>query len=171
MVLAYGPDCAQTPCPTAADHTLYARWEKNIVVEARQDSVSCNGYTDGVITVKMTGGEGDYRVLLSKESVLVYDSTVTRSAVGDTTVAVFDGTQLSQGITAGNWTVKAYDTEHPQNTINVTGENQCQSVDCPQRVDEPKLLAFDSTRADSMTCYLNGKLYVHITGGTQPYTS
>ena len=154
-------------CVTYRDHTLYALWEKKIVVKTSQDSVSCHGFDDGKITVKLVGGQENFRVLLSKDNVQ-YDSIVTRATVGDTTVVVFDGEQLAHGIIAGTWTVKAYDTKHPQETDDVTGEDQCQSLPYTQEVKEPKVLKFTAV-ANPQTCYHQGDLTVNISGGTKPY--
>ena len=149
-------------CKTARKHTLYARWEPKITAEFVQDSVTCHGFSNGSLTVKMTGGEGKFNVHIEKETVH-YDSIVLRSTVGDTTIVKFEG------LTGGVWSIKIYDTIHPKDIDTVTGKDLCQSLDYEFEVKEPTLLAFDSTRADSMGCYSKGKVYARITGGTQPY--
>jgi len=151
-----------TYCTTDSNHTLYARWEPKITAKFEQDSATCHGFNNGSLTVKMTGGEGKFNVHIEKETVH-YDSIVVRSTVGDTTIVKFEG------LTGGVWSIKIYDTIHPKDIDTVTGKDLCQSLDYEFEVKEPALLAFDSTRADSMGCYSKGKVYARITGGTQPY--
>ena len=148
------------------DTTLYARWEKKITVDTVfQDSVSCNGFGDGKITVQnIRGGEGNFRVVITSEDNVMYDDTVTRN--GSATTVVFEGTE-QKPIRAGNWTVQIFDTDHPEGTsaTTKTGADGCKlNPSCLVEVLEPKPLTFTATPSPQ-TCYNLGSIKIDVHGG------
>ena len=148
------------------DTTLYARWEKKITVDTVfQDSVSCNGFGDGKITVQnIRGGEGNFRVVITSEDNVMYDDTVTRN--GSATTVVFEGTE-QKPIRAGNWTVQIFDTDHPEGTsaTTKTGADGCKlNPSYLVEVLEPKPLTFTATPSPQ-TCYNLGSIKIDVHGG------
>ncbi len=151
-----------TSCTTAENHTLVARWEPVITATLSQDSVSCHGFTDGKVTVRnISGGDGDYTVTITKGDAS-YSQTLARPASSIT----FTGTD-NQPITAGEWTVAVFDSEHPD-TFTGTGLSQCRFQNTVN-VLEPDALAFTATDS-SQTCYNQGSVLVNVSGGNGQYT-
>ena len=160
------------PCTTDSNHVLYARWEPIITASLDQVADSCYGFTDGKIIVSgISGGEGegDYMVVIKKGD-LTDTMYVARPDAGETSSVTFVGKELAGkgGIPTGMWKVFVFDANHPQN-YSGTQDRPCWFEDSIY-VEEPELLTYDNTRADSMDCYSKGSVYVKIKGGTMPYT-
>ncbi|MBO6080294.1 MAG: InlB B-repeat-containing protein, partial [Bacteroidales bacterium] len=180
-----------TPCTTAEDHTLYARWEKNITASVTMDSVSCYGYGNGVVKIDdIVGGEGDYYVTIKKGDT-VFTQIVSHPAEGTASVN-FDGAAAGvdwhDSITTGNWDVYIYDASHystyqceipsyVQNphrddcdsTYAGTGFDVCRLPVFRIKVEEPEPLAFTAT-ASPQTCYNQGSVLVNVSGANGQYT-
>ena len=180
-----------TPCTTAEDHTLYARWEKNITASVTMDSVSCYGYGNGVVKIdSIVGGEGDYYVTIKKGDT-VFTQIVSHPAEGAASVS-FDGATSGvawhDSITTGNWDVYIYDASHYStyqceipsyvenphrdncdSTYAGTGFDVCRLPVFRIKVEEPEPLAFTAT-ASPQTCYNQGSVLVNVSGGNGQYT-
>ena len=114
---------------------------------AHQD-VSCNGGNDGSLTVIATGQEPGHTFTYEWT-----DGTVTHNTANTPSIA-------SNLVTAGTWGVK------------VTSEDGCERTLSGLIVQEPKPLLLNHSEEDITTCSVDesGKIHVHVTGGTAPYT-
>ncbi|MBW8051180.1 MAG: T9SS type A sorting domain-containing protein [Cytophagales bacterium] len=104
-------------------------------------NVSCNGGTEGVATVILTGGISPYDY---------------RWSTGDSTIATTNVTNTVTGLLAGSY------------SVTITDANGCPAIGGVV-ITEPDSIVL-TTGSDSATAGNNdGKAWVIVSGGTQPY--
>lgn len=131
-------------CTTTADFVISET--SNIVVGVLASNISCNGGSDGAITLNVSGGAEPY----------IYAWIATNSGVIPT--GQVNSKDLT-GLVAGTY------------TVTVTDHNNC-SVSSSINITNPPVLTAATQDVTGTTCFngTDGKATAVATGGTAPYT-